>query len=157
MVVPSYAVATPAVKFNTTPWGPLHTGYGRHSVCFSSSIVFRSGGVHCFYLKGPFGSVVPSLGCVLETLAPRCARKRTQTVTRVILRDQFKLAPVSVYVRQSGVASLRGHQRLRGVMGELMRGRPMRCVLKRTEFRKRVFRITSDMLVPQPRARRLIS
>lgn len=95
--------------------------------------------------------------CVHRSLRSVCPPKRLEDLAGVVYYSLLNRSTVSCCLNGSVALSTGRRYSLRDVIRQLGGGRPVRCVRNRAYFCKSVFQMTPNILVPHPRARRLIS
>lgn len=111
----------------------------------------------CFYDPGGAKlQVGMAISRVHDTLRRYCPPQRTTGLSHVIYYRVLNRDRVSCCLNGSVVLSPGSRGRLRDVLSHLYGFRPVRCIRNATHFLKHAFQITPKILVPHPRARRLI-
>ncbi len=104
--------------------------------------------------RGHIGQLVSGLRATLSTA---CRKRRLAAVVHAVYYSVLNVDDASCCLRRRIALAARRRARLRNVVSHLLRKRPLRCVRKETPFYKVRFTIGPSILVPHPRATRLMS
>lgn len=97
------------------------------------------------------------MSCVGRALRKCCPSSRLIPVTGLLLARIFNVSIIRLCTNGSAAFSIGRQGRLSSVLIHLRGLRPVRCVVNARRFCNLAFRIGGRMLVPHPRAKRLMS
>lgn len=100
--------------------------------------------------------VARAVTCVGRSLESLCPSSRIDDLIHLVVRQIYGVRPRRFLFYGSGRLPRDRGDQVRSVIRHLGRVRPVRCVLKATSFCDLRFRMSPSILVPHPRARRLI-
>lgn len=85
-----------------------------------------------------------------QALAPRYGDGEAQAMTRIIMEESLRLAPVDVALRRDEEVLPESLFRIDGIVARLLRGEPIQYIYGHTQWYGAEIKVTPDVLIPRP-------